>query len=943
VAGGIDAVTDLAMGDNKHVVYMENLDVRGGVARPFNLPKINPNVTVPDGSVQVFSYRGRLIFSTKRRNYTAEFTNSHEIIYWTEYGGNPMKMVDGIAVSLGIPNPSSAPIVAIGNAVAPTNIQIAITVGTPGASIPKNTQVSFRLAYRTALGVFPASGAITTTTSQDNSGITLSWGNPSLDIPALETLIFIGTGNKDERYLTSIPAKRQTFAYLSPMAASGEMATLYDQTAQYQYSTTWLRDVDGVQNESGPSSLSAAIQAFYARHVTIDPWFEGFLDSPNLVTWTTPNQPTFEFIAGSELSGSGSDKAISVSSIVVDTDTGRVLCTFATPHYFCNGERILIVGCSPDPFEGLPVEIQVEDGQFTSCYLVVGTSFAAPGASLVGVSAYRVMSVGIVSMAYSSTVGAIVVTADRKHTFGAERVLFQGLKDPNWSDQQIDVFPDIENAYRFYVKERAMPSGLTGNTGITGAMASRALTAINYATTGATGTLPVIDDILYFNMSTTGATGAVIKTAYAVLAAPQNALLVNASIPGATASGGPVYNSGIQFIPHNDYITRRRIYRIGGTELAQLVKELKLDDLSFLDAIPDAGLGQVIPTLFTQDDIDVVVNPAPFGLAGLTQHYAIGFGWDPASNRLRVSLTNNLDAWPPEIYFDFDHRILALKSFNQALCVFCEDGVYRVDGTSPTALMLHKTKAAPCRAGGSVQFLNNSLIYLSDEGLMAFDGNESQCLTDLKIPPDFWLGNSRYLDNRDPGEYLVPFVQNSAFERLRGNDLPSVTPRCLMPYLAQHGVAQNGIRSFVRYGKYFLYWAGDYPQYAAQTMICVDFSAEGSPISVIGIKAMDAFVDELEQVHMILSHPSKSITWDCPATLHSPDNLGTLFVTVTGGGTFHWTIDSPGPDYTFLADPDGNPTMTVGYYNKSMNYHFNLSCLVDGITLLTQNVEVQYP
>jgi len=36
--------------------------------------------------------------------------------------------------------------------------------------------------------------------------------------------------------------------------------------------------------------------------------------------------------------------------------------------------------------------------------------------------------------------------------------------------------------------------------------------------------------------------------------------------------------------------------------------------------------------------------------------------------------------------------------------------------------------------GGSVQFLNNRLLYLSDQGIMAFDGQESVPLTDQQIP-----------------------------------------------------------------------------------------------------------------------------------------------------------------------------------------------------------------
>lgn len=848
IAGGIDAVSDLAMGDGSRVVYMENLDVRGGTARPYNLPLINPNISVPAGSVQVYSYRGRIIFSSKRRHYTAEYVNDRERIYWTEYGGNPMKMIDGIEVPLGIDRPSSPPIINIGTSVSPVNIQAVVSTG---GSLTGGTSVSMRLAYRTALGVFPASGVVQIKISTDSSKVTLTWENPVMDIPALETMLFIGIAGGDEKLLTTLAAKETTFTYDVVKTASGEPASLYDQQSYYQYCVTNVRDVSGVKNESGPSSITPPVQSAYSRMIVIDPWMDGTLDSLNTVTWTSPDQPSFRIVAGTALAGSGIANALAVSSITLEADTNRVKCIFSTAHAFCNGERIFIVGCSPDPFNGLSVEIQVETGMFTSCYLVVGESFVPPGLSLAGVTAYRVPTVGIASMFYSPESGVIEVTTSSAHTFGADKVTFTGFEDKGWDNQDIPVLNDPNNAYRFFIENKSLPSDAT----FAGRSASRALSAIAYAVTGATGTLPVIGDILYLNMSTTGATGAAVKLALPVLATPLNAILVNANIAGATGVTGPTYSSGIQFVPKNDYITHRRVYRVGGTSLFQLVKEIPLEVLTLIDAIPDSSLGDVLPTLFTDNGVGVVVEPAPFGMTGLVKHYGMGFAWDPSSNRLRWTLTGNMDAWPPKFYRDFDHRILALFPFNQSLCVFCEDGAYRIEGTSPTMLQRHKTKAAPCRAGGSVQFLNNRLIYLTDEGLSSFDGQESTCLTDMKIPGDFWLSYSRYLDGSDPESYLVPFTQNAAFERLRGPDLTDVTPRCLMPYLAQH-VNQRGIRSFIRFGKYYLYWGGDFDEYAAQTMLCIDFSQPGSPISVIGVKAEDAFVDEVERVHMILKAKS---------------------------------------------------------------------------------------
>ena len=834
VAGGIDAVADLAALDAKgvqdRVAYMENLDVRGGIARPYNLPLLNPNVTVPQDSVQVYSYRGRLLFSSVRRDYTADYINDRERIYWTEYGGNPMKMIEGTTVPLGTICPASSPMIESGQAVAPANVQ---AVTGAGGSLPSGTSASFRLAYRTPLGVFPPSGSVQTKVSADDSQITLTWDNPTVDLPILETLLFLGIVGGDEKLLTTLAARATSFDYLVNSTASGEQATSYDQQYYYQYCVTYLRNVNGVEDESGPCAPTPPIESISSRNIVISPWSEGILDSPNTVTWAPP--VSFELIPGSSLPGSGSGNAISVDSIVLETDTDRVLCTFNVPHYFVDGERILIRGCAGVPFgvdtngNILPVEIQVEEGMYTTCYLVVGADFQCPGASLTGVTAYRTMVVDIETMGYNTETGVVEVMTIEPHTFGAERVQFEGFADPRWNGE-IVVLADPNLATRFFVDNMSMPTGTTSTTGPTGATgttyglsftgcsARRSLTCISTTGNTAGTTMPIIGDILYMDMSTP----ATIKTALTVLATPENAFLVNSNITGATV-GGSSYSSGIQYVPHNDYLTHRRLYRAGGTGLFQMVKELRLDELVYLDAIPDASLGQVLPTLYEEEDVDVVFGPAPWGLAGLIQHYNMGFAFDPSNNRLRWTPLGCMDAWPEEFYMNFDHRILALWSFNQACQVFCEDGIYRIEGTSPTSLMRHKSLAAPCRAGGSVQFINNRLIYLGDQGLMSYDGQNAMCLTDLKIPSEFWLANSRYLSNSEPGCYLVPFTQNAAFERLRGPDLPSKTPRCLMPYLAHH-VNQRGIRSFIYRGKYYLYWGGDFSEYDAQTMVCVDLT-----------------------------------------------------------------------------------------------------------------------
>ena len=876
ITGGIDAVGDLALGDGKHVAYMENLDVRGGKAMPFNLPLVNPNVAVPTDAVQVYAYRSRLYFSPKRRDYAAEFIQSRERVYWTEYGGHPMKFIGasqddvGATVPLGTAAPLAPPGVAIGSHVSPNNIQAITTDG--GGQLASGTSVSFRLAYQTAYGVLPPSGSIQAVVTTDSSLITVVWDNPTiLDVQITGVQVFVGITGGDEVYFTTLLPDVTQFMYSGNTSGSGAPATAYDQSLSYQYCTTYTRNVMGVVDESGPSSPSPLFQSSSSRLLTFDPSVEGLLSSPNLVTWGSPFRMTQ---IGSGTPGYGVGNALTVSSIVSDPDTGNIVCTFSTNHYYYNGQRIIIAGCSPDPFGGEPIPIEVLAPSITDltpapmlnyCLLSVAAGFTAPGAGLTGVTAYAVPSVQIESMSYLPQGGSIAVQTVTPNTFGVESVWFSGMYDEGWNNQLIPVLPDPTNDYQFFVDSKAMPALVLGASGLSfnaiggTATASLAVNLINLL--GATGTTPIIGDILYFDTTLTGPTGSTssVQGAFPVLATPSGSLLINTFANGMTgASGGTGPAGGFQFIPFNDYLQYRNVYRAGGTENFQLCQKLPLNVLSALDVIPDQGLGVVLPTLYTENGVDVVVAPAPFGLVGLIQHYGMGFAWDPASNNVRWTITGNMDAWPAEFFYDgIPNRILGLADFDQACCVFCEDGVYRGDGTDPTNLLWHKTKASPCRAGGSIQFLKNRIIYLSDEGLTSFDGQNSQSLTDLKIPADFWLANSAYLAGSNPGSYLVPPLQNAAYERLRGIDLPAVSPPSTMPYLVSRTTQRQGIRSFVKYGRYYLYWGGDFSEFAAQTMIMVDFSSPGSPIVSIGVKAQDAFVDELERVHMLLISPTE--------------------------------------------------------------------------------------
>jgi len=255
-------------------------------------------------------------------------------------------------------------------------------------------------------------------------------------------------------------------------------------------------------------------------------------------------------------------------------------------------------------------------------------------------------------MAYNPQAGTIGVQTVLPSTFNNEKVLFSGFADVGWEGEQIQVMGDPGNVNQFFVDGKAMPYDLnlgvtadtlatgtvyqivfpgTTNFTLLGAADSNVGTIFTKNSTAGTGTglatahfvslpvtvvavsgltkAPIIGDVLYFDFT---ANGTPLREAHAVKATPTGGFLVNAKLPtGATVytPGTNVPATAIQFVPDNDYLQFRNIYRAGGTTSFQLVKQLAMDVLTYLDAIPDQGLGQVLPTLFTYNGVDVVVEP----------------------------------------------------------------------------------------------------------------------------------------------------------------------------------------------------------------------------------------------------------------------------------------------------------------------------------------------
>ena len=237
-------------------------------------------------------------------------------------------------------------------------------------------------------------------------------------------------------------------------------------------------------------------------------------------------------------------------------------------------------------------------------------------------------------------------------------------------------------------------------------------------------------------------------------------------------------------------------------------------------------------------------------MEGLIRHYDMLAGID--GHRVRWTPNGRPDAWPTDFYYDFAFKPLALASFAQSLIVLCEDAIYRIDGNVATDLSLSKTRAENgCIAAGSVQKTHAGLVYLSNMGLMVFDGMDARPLTASKIPGQMFLGTSNPTSIGFP-IYPSQFSYNYAYltmkDGIKGSMENALTNAPTNPVEGPI----KAIGSFYVDGKYILYWKAGYTNYVANTGICVDLQSPGMPITTLSMKIRDAFVDSNEQAYVLL-------------------------------------------------------------------------------------------
>jgi len=311
-----------------------------------------------------------------------------------------------------------------------------------------------------------------------------------------------------------------------------------------------------------------------------------------------------------------------------------------------------------------------------------------------------------------------------------------------------------------------------------------------------------------------------------------------------------------RWTPKNGYYKTWNVYRTGAAGAFQLVERVDIYQSSYIDTTSAEYLGEEPTSYYTDTGIfgsvQVDFMTPPVDLTGIVSHYGMLFGI--SGQTVKWTPINAPDAWPDNYYIPFSYRPLALASFGTGLIVLCEDAIYRIDGNQPSSMSLSKTMAEDgCIAPYSVQLTTNGLVYVSKRGVMLFDGMNATCITDTKISPRLLLGPSK-MDSPYNFWWLTTKLSYLYANFANKDRIWQVEPSGNRYFLTNQIPTPNyDIKSFYQFGKYYVVFTGT-DTYEAHSTLCIDLMAEGMPITTLGLKPIDVFVDEFEDAYVLVDN-----------------------------------------------------------------------------------------
>lgn len=861
---------------------VDNADISAYAAASYRAPVFRRSL--PRETANIFEYRGKWWFSSEDRNWAAEFIGRQERVYYTESGatsqglGKPaMKIIDGVEAPLGTPRPLCPVQVSTETPTAPAGFSVE-SVSTGETGDPRTH--TYRIGFRTKDGLLPAGEAITITL-EDGAMARLRWARPSLD--GVTTVVIYGRDAGKEQIIDEVLPFDLEYLDTGGFAPHGQFAANLDEVDTFFYFYTFLRDVNGHLDESGPSPRSKNVSTSEVRTITRTPSFEGILDPARVVdgisAFKTPTQL--------EMCGS-----------ILRSYMSRRVITTKTDHQLATGDEVGILPKHAGSMaEYTPKQVYKASTFTTDLPAPVVTSFGAGADGATAWTAGTVLRVRVAAFrgaSWESCQGGVpaegLASAEAQWTTTTQKARvewslgsddadgFHVYLNDEWlatvpagifhlefdtlATDSARPFPTV-NLSRSRVFHFADDPGMSWDPTLAaeaplgyGAIAKTIETRISWTMHGLSK-----GDLVYFTGYKELNGGHIVSR---VGGEHEFFLHVLTETDDTTSATRKCQLA----LPEHRFVNKWALYvqrgTSGGTPLQQGV--YPIGETRVMDSKPVHGLSVTCDSAYyamtPEGEVLVEFNPPPRGLRSLKIHN--NCLWGIVDNDVVWTPINRPDAWPKACRRPFPVRPTALESYAGALIVLLPNGIGRFDGTDPFNLSFSMTAARDgCTAPNSVQRTAAGLMYLSPRGIMAFqaEANTSVAITEGRIDPSIFSGSSAvplvypYLTIHEWPFWWVP-TRNSAAWAKCTRDLPSgeafQSERLVDETIPMLGLIE-GARSFYWRGKYYLYFTGAF--FGRHGTLVVDTTRRGDggfPLSHIGLRPSHVHVSDHDKAFVLL-------------------------------------------------------------------------------------------
>ena len=355
-SGGVNTLIDKTLIADTFATVLDNVDLRSGFPKCVKEPLFSHLVYGPSSSPvigesyqntkQIFSYRGRWIYSDNYRDYAASYLQGIERIYWSESGSPSRKMIEGTEVYLGTPRPTSQLNVSKSINIVPTITSIETI---DGGGLVAGTY-TYAVSAEFANGISTPSNTITKTfavpAGQTEKNIKINWTGVT---GAIGYIVWGRTGTYSTmQRLARLDAANSSYIDNGTVTPREEYASSYFDANEVSYVYTYERNVKSVLNESGLSPISSQIKTTNGRTVVRDFLNDGFFNQRETQTITDTDGYAFELVPNQATSSYPFYSEIIIKSFRFDRYFKQVHFTCNSPHNLLTGETVKFVGSWDD-------------------------------------------------------------------------------------------------------------------------------------------------------------------------------------------------------------------------------------------------------------------------------------------------------------------------------------------------------------------------------------------------------------------------------------------------------------------------------------------------------------------------------------------------------------------------------------------------------------------